>query len=118
MENKKKTLSDYRLKKAKEDLHTAKIMLENQKPAQSVNRSYYAIFHAVRALLAFDLFDSKRHSSIIGYFNQQYIASGYRDSAFFPGNKINNHCADIGSMLQVNFKYNIKDGSLLIVAIM
>jgi uncharacterized protein (UPF0332 family) len=76
MENKKKTLSDYRLKKAKEDLHTAKIMLENQKPAQSVNRSYYAIFHAVRALLAFDLFDSKRHSSIIGYFNQQYIASG------------------------------------------
>jgi uncharacterized protein (UPF0332 family) len=43
MENKKKTLSEYRLSKAKEDLHTAKIMLENQKPAQSVNRSYYAI---------------------------------------------------------------------------
>lgn len=76
MENKKKTLSDYRLHKAKEDLDTAEIMLANQKPAQSVNRSYYAIFHAVRALLAFDLFDSKRHSSIIGFFNQEYIATG------------------------------------------
>lgn len=76
MEDKKKTLSDSRLKKAREDLQTAKIMLEHRKPAQSVNRSYYAIFHAVRALLAFDLFDSKRHSSIIGYFNQHYIAGG------------------------------------------
>jgi uncharacterized protein (UPF0332 family) len=76
MEDKKKTLSDYRLKKARDDLQTAKIMLEHRKPAQSVNRSYYAIFHAVRALLVFDLFDSKRHSSIIGYFNQHYIASG------------------------------------------
>lgn len=46
------------------------------KPAQSVNRSYYAIFHAVRALLAFDKFDSKRHSAIIEYFNQHYIANG------------------------------------------
>jgi uncharacterized protein (UPF0332 family) len=76
MQDKRKTLSNYRLEKAKEDLDTAKIMLQHRKPAQSVNRSYYAIFHAVRALLSFDLFDSKRHSSIIGYFNKHYVASG------------------------------------------
>lgn len=76
MEDKQKTLSDYRLQKAKEDLEAAKITFEHHKLAQSVNRSYYAFFHAVRALLAYDLFDSKRHSSVIGYFNQQYVATG------------------------------------------
>ena len=34
------------------------------------------MFHATRALLAMDHFDSKKHSTIIGYFNQQYIATG------------------------------------------
>ena len=29
-----------------------------------------------RALLALDGFDSKKHSSIIGYFNQNYVATG------------------------------------------
>ena len=65
MDDKKKTLSAYRIQKAKEDLYTAQLNFEHQKLAQAANRSYYAIFHAVRALLAFDLFDSKRHSSII-----------------------------------------------------
>ena len=75
MENKIKALSDYRLKKARQDLETAKINYEHNKLSQSVNRSYYAIFHALRALLAYDTFDSKRHSSIIGYFNKKYITS-------------------------------------------
>ncbi len=75
MPDKITSLSNYRLEKAKQDLETARITLEHNKLAQSVNRSYYAIFHAVRALLAFSKFDSKRHSSIIGYFNKKYIAS-------------------------------------------
>jgi len=75
MVDKIKTLSNYRMEKAKQDLETAKITFEHNKLAQSVNRSYYAIFHAVRALLAYDKFDSKRHSSIIGYFNKAYIAT-------------------------------------------
>lgn len=33
------------------------------------------MFHMTRALLALDGFDSKKHSTIIGYFNQHYIAS-------------------------------------------
>jgi|LSQX01.3.fsa_nt_gb uncharacterized protein (UPF0332 family) len=83
MEDKKKTLSNYRLDKAKEDLHTAELMLEYHKYDQSVNRSYYAMFHAVRALLAFDFFDSKRHSSIIGYFNQKYVANGKIEAEYY-----------------------------------
>ncbi len=83
MNDKKRTLSEYRLDKAKEELQTAVLNLGHDKISQSVNRSYYAIFHAARALLAFDLFDSKRHSAIIAFFNQKYIATGQIDKSFY-----------------------------------
>lgn len=51
-------------------------MLENKLYAQSLNRSYYSIFHGVRAVLAFDKFDSGKHSGIIAYFNKNYVSSG------------------------------------------
>ena len=70
-----RALSDYRLEKAKQDLKTARINFEHGMFAQSINRSYYAAFHTLRALLAYDTFDSKRHSSILGYFNKNYIAN-------------------------------------------
>ena len=35
-----------------------------------------------RALLALDGFDSKKHSSIIGYFNKNYIATGKIDVSY------------------------------------
>lgn len=54
-------LSAYRLEKAGNDLESSIILPENGKLAQSANRSYYAIFHAVRALLALDKFDSKKY---------------------------------------------------------
>ena len=83
MGDKIKILSDYRLEKAKQDLETARITFEHNKLAQSTNRSYYAIFHALRALLAYDKFDSKKHSSIIGYFNKAYIANGKIDRVYY-----------------------------------
>jgi uncharacterized protein with HEPN domain len=42
----------------------------------SVNRSYYCIFHAMRAVLALDALDSKKHSGIISVFRQKYIKTG------------------------------------------
>lgn len=76
MENRLSVLSKYRLEKAKEDLEASELMLKNGKFSQSINRSYYAIFHAVRALLALDKFDSQKHSGIISYFNQHYVKTG------------------------------------------
>ena len=69
MDNTETSLANYRLSKSKSDLNAAEILLKNKLYSQSINRSYYAIFHAVRALLAFDKFDSKKHSGIIAYFN-------------------------------------------------
>ncbi|MDW7650141.1 MAG: HEPN domain-containing protein [Bacillota bacterium] len=83
MDDKIRVLCAYRLNKAKEDLDTAKIALNHNKCSQSVNRSYYAIFHAVRALLAVERFDSKKHSAIISQFNQLYIATGKIDKEYY-----------------------------------
>lgn len=76
-------LSKYRLQKAKDDLTSSELLLENHHAAQSINRSYYAVFHAVRALLAYDLFDSKKHSGIISFFNQNYIKTGKISHEFY-----------------------------------
>lgn len=59
MKNEIYDLSMYRLEKARNDLESAKINFEKNLYSQSLNRSYYSFFHAVRALLAFDEFDSK-----------------------------------------------------------
>jgi len=83
MDEKQKALADYRLEKSKEELQTASINFNHNKISQSANRSYYAIFHAVRALLAFELFDSKRHSAIIAHFNQNFVATGLIDKAYY-----------------------------------
>lgn len=66
-------LSKHRLERAKDDLEASKLLVDNNKFSQSINRSYYAIFHAARALLALENFDSKKHSGIISYFNKNFI---------------------------------------------
>lgn len=76
MDDKIKSLAKYRIEKAEDDLKSAKLLLTNNFYSQSLNRSYYSIFHAVRALLTFDKFDSKKHSGIIAYFNKNYIKTG------------------------------------------
>ena len=76
MEGSVKELSVYRFEKAKEDLITSKILLEQQMFKASINRSYYAIFHAMRAVTVLHGFDSSKHSGIIANFNQKYVKEG------------------------------------------
>ena len=75
MQHSIKDLILYRLEKSKEDLESAEILFKKKKHTQSLNRSYYAIFHAIRALLALDKFDSRKHSGIVAYFIKNYIAT-------------------------------------------
>jgi uncharacterized protein (UPF0332 family) len=77
--NERISLSNYRLEKAKEELDTAKKLLEINKFAKALNSSYYAMFHAVRSLLALDEFDAKRHSTVISHFIKTYVSAGKID---------------------------------------
>ena len=55
----------YRISRAKEDLDTAHMLYEAGKYRIANNRAYYAIFHAIRAVLVFDDFDSSKNSGVI-----------------------------------------------------
>jgi uncharacterized protein (UPF0332 family) len=69
-------LAKYRLEKARQCLNDAKSGIEQGSYAVSANRSYYCILHAIRAVLAFDHFDSKKHSGLISEFRKRYIKTG------------------------------------------
>lgn len=73
----KETVEDfakYRLEKAKETLKTAEMIFENINDYTSANnRAYYSIFYAIRAVLALEEVDFKRHKDVIAYFNKNYI---------------------------------------------
>ncbi len=76
MEGSLKELAGYRMERANEMLEAAKKNLEIGQYKTSLNRSYYAIFHAMRAANILKGFDSSKHSGVIAYFNREYLKSG------------------------------------------
>lgn len=66
-------LSRYRLQKAGEMLQSAKRDFAAKDYASANNRAYYCIFHAMRAVLALDGEDYKKHSAVIARFTLQYL---------------------------------------------
>lgn len=72
-------LATYRLEKSKGDLNDAVKTLDLQMYDTASNRSYYAIFHAARAVLALDGKDFKKHSGVISAFQKDYIKTGIFD---------------------------------------
>lgn len=76
----KKALSNVRFEHANECLNAAKSLLASSNYKSAANRSYYAIFHAMRAVLAFDGIDKKHHSGIISEFRRLYIKTEVFDS--------------------------------------
>ena len=70
------SLSKVRLERANECLEDAHINLENERYKSAANRAYYAAFHAMRAVLAMEGLDFKRHSGVISEFRRRYIKSG------------------------------------------
>jgi uncharacterized protein (UPF0332 family) len=82
-------LSKVRFDKAVDDLNASSINLKNGQYKTSLNRAYYAVFHAMRAVHALDKFDSSKHSAIVAKFRQNYIKAGVFD----------NKCSEIISLL-------------------
>ena len=65
--------ANYRLERAKLDLSDAEFSYKNNRFLNANNRAYYSIFHAIRAVLALEKKDFKRHKDVLAYFNQYYI---------------------------------------------
>ena len=81
-ENALNEYTKYRLELAFERVTVAKKMIDSGYFKDSINRSYYAIFTAVRALLSERQIDFKKHSAVIGYFRREYIKTGIFDEKF------------------------------------
>ena len=77
-----RSLSQYRLNKAKNLLTQAELMLTNLQYDGSINRSYYAIFNAVRAVLALVRVDSRSHQGVISYFDRYFVKPGVFEKKF------------------------------------
>ena len=75
MNNKKEDLCIYRIRNAVETLGVAALCLESQHYKDSINRSYYAAFYAIKAVLALEEIDFKRHKDAVAYFNKTYVAT-------------------------------------------
>lgn len=71
-----KDLAKYRYERSSEELENAKAMLESGKFKLALNRSYYSIFHGMRAVNVLDEFDSSKHSGVIAHFNQYHVKTG------------------------------------------
>ena len=75
----KRALSALRMEHARECLTGAEALLKVKDYRGAANRSYYAVFHAMRAVLALDGVDMKHHSGIISEFRRRYIKTELLD---------------------------------------
>ena len=81
----------YRLETAKNDLKSARALFAMEDYRGANNRAYYSIFHSIKAVLALEPIDFKRHKDVLAYFNKNYI-----NKEIFPrmmGRKIQNASA-------------------------
>lgn len=73
MKNEHVELAKYRMARAFETQKDADLLLANYSYNSAVNRYYYAIFYAIRALLATKGLDSSKHSSVISLFHREFV---------------------------------------------
>ena len=86
-----KALSKHRLEQAAEELEVSKLLYEKKFYKSANNRAYYSIFHSIKAVLALEPIDFKRHKDVISYFNKNYVST-----EIFP-KKLGHKIADAGS---------------------
>ena len=75
LDQEKIDLSRYRLQRAEEMVASAKREYKAGDYLTANNRAYYAVFHSMRAVLALDGVDFKKHSAVIAYFVKNYLKS-------------------------------------------
>ena len=75
----RRDLSKARFDRARDCLHTAKVNREISDYRAAANRSYYAIFHSMRAVLALEEVDMSKHSGVMAEFRKRYLKTELLD---------------------------------------
>jgi len=71
------------MKKAGSNLESAQMLFDNGMYDSAVSSSYYAIFHAVSALLASKGMEFSKHKTVINKYNEEFIHTGLISSISF-----------------------------------
>lgn len=82
MPDTREELMRYRLEMARDRLISSEVLLNAGSYKDSIGRSYYAMFTAVRALLAMEGQDFSKHAGVISYFQKEYVKSGKFDKKY------------------------------------
>ena len=64
------------IQKARTCLQSSRVLKYNHDCQGSISQSYYAMFHAARALLSADGVTFKKHSRVIAAFGERYAKTG------------------------------------------
>jgi uncharacterized protein (UPF0332 family) len=67
------------MEQAERCIRSAEILVGDDDYKGAANRSYYAIFHCMRGILALEMVDFSKHSGVSAYFRKQYIKTGIFD---------------------------------------
>jgi uncharacterized protein (UPF0332 family) len=70
------------IEKAEEKLRTAKLLLSKNCFDDAVSRTYYAVFHAITAVLFQKGLFFSSHAQTIGAFNKEFVHTGIFDKSF------------------------------------
>ena len=108
-----KELVRYRMEQAGDAVRAATALMERGLPRDSVNRSYYAMFYGVLALLATRGLGTSKHSGAISLFDREFVKSGHfsRDLSAWIHEAFNKRLqADYADMAQIG----LDDAALLV----
>ncbi len=69
-------LIKWRMEKARNTYQEGLLLLNAGMLDGAVNRFYYAVFHAMRSVLATKGYDAPKHSGVISLFNKHFVKPG------------------------------------------
>jgi uncharacterized protein (UPF0332 family) len=70
------SLSHKILALAQEQLHSAEVLYRERQFRDSISRSYYAVFHAARALVEAAGATPKKQEGVISHFDREFVKAG------------------------------------------
>lgn len=82
MSDQRSDLITLRFEQTRQALRSAKILLDSDDTQGAVNRSYYAMFYAVSALLETRRLGTSKHSGAISLFDREFVKTGAFDKGF------------------------------------
>jgi len=64
------------INKARSDIQAANLLHQHGLYRHSISCSYYAVFHAIKAILEAGEIGASSHGQVLGFFNKHYVHTG------------------------------------------